>query len=211
MVLGAAIGGAIPAVPELAAAFDAGSTGGAMLEMLKPAGGFGKFVAVILAFSVVGNLAGTVYSISIQFQVLLPFFARIPRWFFSIFISAVIIAGAIPISKNLSEALENFLALIAYWGAVYVAVVSTEHILFRKTASAYEPAIWNNASKLPLGVAAFLSVAVPFAIIVPSMATSWYVGPIAVSTGDIGFETGGVLAVLLYVPLRALERRFTGR
>lgn len=213
MVLGAAIGGAIPSIPGLATAFDAGSTGGAMLFMLESSsiGGFGKFIAVVLAFTLLGNLAGTIYSISIQFQCLLPIFTRVPRWVFSILISAIIIAAAIPISKSLATALENFLALIAYWGAVYVAVVSAEHLVFRRNAAAYDPAIWNDGRKLPMGLAAVGAIAVPFAMIVPCMAVTWYTGPIARRTGDIGFEVGGVLAVLIYVPLRWAEKRWTVR
>ncbi|KAE9963673.1 hypothetical protein BLS_009073, partial [Venturia inaequalis] len=203
MILGAAIGGAILSNPDLSTAFDSGSTGGAMLFLLESSniGTFGKFIAVILAFTLLGNLAGTIYSISIQFQCLLPFFTRVPRWIFSILISAIIIAAAIPISKSLATALENFLALIAYWGAVYVAVVSMEHLVFRKSAAAYDPAIWNNGAKLPMGLAAVGAIAVPFALIVPCMAVTWYTGPIARRTGDIGFEVGGVLAVVVYVPL----------
>ncbi|QDS73262.1 hypothetical protein FKW77_004668 [Venturia effusa] len=213
MILGAAIGGAILSNPDLSRAFETGSTGGAMLFMLESSkiGGFGKFIAVVLAFTLLGNLGATIYSISCQCQCLLPIFARVPRWVFSILISAIIIAAAIPISKNLATALENFLALIAYWGAVYVAVVSVEHLVFRKTAAAYEPAIWNDGSKLPLGLAAVAAIAVPFALIVPSMAVTWYTGPVAEMTGDIGFEVGGVLAVVVYVPLRWAERRWIGR
>ncbi|TID25689.1 putative purine-cytosine permease fcy22 protein [Venturia nashicola] len=213
MILGASIGGAILSNPSLAPAFDTGSIGGAMLFLLESSyiGNFAKFVSVILAFTVLGNLAGTIYSISIQFQCLLPIFTRIPRWVFSILISAIIIAAAIPISKSLATALENFLALIAYWGAVYVAVVSMEHLVFRKSAKAYDAAIWNDGRRLAMGLAAVGAVAVPFALIVPSMAVTWFTGPIARKTGDIGFEVGGVLAVGIYVPLRWLERRWSGR
>lgn len=213
MILGASIGGAIPSIPALATAFDSGSTGGAMLFLLESTntGHFGKFIAVILAFTLLGNLAGTIYSISIQFQCLLPILTRVPRWVFSILISAIIIAAAIPISKNLATALENFLALIAYWGAIYVGVVSMEHLVFRKSAAAYDPAIWNNGARLPMGLAAVGAITVPFALIVPSMAVTWYTGPIARTTGDIGFEVGGVLAVAIYVPLRWAEKRWTGR
>jgi purine-cytosine permease-like protein len=212
MVLGAAIGGAIPNIPEWADGFDAGSTGGVMLAMLKPAGGFGKFVAVVLAFSLLGNLAGTMYSISCQFQLLLPIFVRVPRYVFSVVTMAIIIGVAIPVSKTLVDSLENFLGIISYWAAVFIGVIGTEHLYFRKgDASTYDIKIWNDAKKLPLGVAAFLSVALPFGLIVPCMSETWYTGPIAKTTGDIGFEVGFVLSVLCYLPLRTLELRYTGR
>ena len=170
MVLGAAIGGAIPIVPEWSTAFDAGMTGGVFLEMMNDVGGFGKFIAVIIAFTPLGNLAGTLYSISIQLQVLTPIFYRIPRYLFSVVITAIIIAVAIPISKTLMVSLENFLGCISYWAGVYVGVITVEHLYFRKASAAnYDPKIWNDGSRLPLGVAAVVSAALPFALIVPCM------------------------------------------
>jgi hypothetical protein len=38
----------------------------------------------------------------------------------------------------------------------------------------------------------------------------WYTGPIAKTTGDIGFEVAFALSVLLYVPFRTLEIRLQG-
>ena len=212
MILGAAIGGAIPSIPSWTAAFAEGSTGGVMLEMLQPAGGFGKFVAVVLAFSLLGNLAGTMYSVSIQFQMLLPILSRVPRYVFSVVVTAVIIAVAIPISGSLETSLENFLGVISYWAAIFIGIVSTEYFYFRKSdPSSYDPAIWNEGSKLPLGAAAIGAVVLPFGLIIPCMSQTWYTGPIARTTGDIGFEVGMVLSVICYLPLRTVERRIMGR
>jgi purine-cytosine permease-like protein len=212
MCLGAAIGGAIPNVPSWGLAFSQGSVGGVLLEMLSPAGGFGKFVAVILAFSLLGNIAGTMYSITIQFQVLLPVLSRVPRYVFAVLTTAIIIGVSIPISRTLESSLENFLGIISYWSAIFIGIVSTEHLYFRKgDASSYDPAIWDVGSKLPVGVAAICSVFLPFALIVPCMDETWYTGPIAKTTGDIGFEVGFVLSIMCYIPLRTLERRITGR
>ncbi|KAH8601416.1 purine-cytosine permease FCY22 [Bisporella sp. PMI_857] len=206
MVLGAAIGGAIGSVPEWTDAFALYSTGGVVNEMLTPAGGFGKFVAVVLAFSILGNMAGSMYSISIQFQTLMPLLAPIPRVFFSVVTAAVIIGASIPISKEFVSSLESFLGVIAYWAAIYVGIFAAEHIYFRKgNAASYDHAIWNVGSKLPLGAAALASTFLPFALIVPCMMQTWYTGPIAKHTGDIGFEVGFVLAVLFYIPLRTIE------
>jgi hypothetical protein len=43
------------------------------------------------------------------------------------------------------------------------------------------------------------------------MAQVWWTGPIAETTGDIGFEVAFVLSGLLYVPLRWAEKKWTGR
>jgi purine-cytosine permease-like protein len=212
MILGAAIGGAIPSIPEWTDAYAQGSIGGVMLAMLKPAGGFGKFIAVVLAFSLLGNVAGTMYSISIQFQVLHPWLWRIPRYVFSIITTAIIIAASIPISKHFEDSLENFLGVISYWAAVYLGVFVTEHLYFRRgDYSSYDHSIWNEGSKLPVGIAAVLSCTIPFALIIPCMSETWYTGPIARTTGDIGFEVGLILSPLCYIPLRTLEKRYFGR
>jgi purine-cytosine permease-like protein len=113
MCLGAAIGGAIGSVPEWTA-FSAHSTGGVVNEMLTSAGGFGRFVAALLAFSVFDNMASSIYSISVQFQILLPVLGRVPRFVFSILITAVVIAVAIPISHTFENSLENFFGVISY-------------------------------------------------------------------------------------------------
>ncbi len=212
MVLGAAMGGAVPSVPAWSAAFAQGSTGGVMLAMLAPAGGFGKFVAVVIAFSLVGNIAGTMYAITMQFQALLPWCARVPRYVFAVLTTAIVIGAAIPISASLEESLENFLGVISYWGAIYVAIVGTEYLWFRGARPEnLDPAIWDDGRQLPLGAAAVASVFIPFGLIVPCMSETWYTGPIAKTTGDIGFEAGFVVCVLSYLVLRTLEKRVMGR
>jgi hypothetical protein len=50
-----------------------------------------------------------------------------------------------------------------------------------------------------------------FGLVIPSMAQIWFTGPIAQTTGDIGFELAIVVSAILYIPTRYLEKRFTGR
>ncbi|CCF35292.1 cytosine-purine permease, partial [Colletotrichum higginsianum] len=50
-----------------------------------------------------------------------------------------------------------------------------------------------------------------FALVVPCISQVWFTGPIAVTTGDIGFEVAFFLSGLLYLPLRYAERRLMGR
>jgi hypothetical protein len=45
------------------------------------------------------------------------------------------------------------------------------------------------------------------------MSTSWFTGPIAKLIGpggDIGFELAFVMAVFVFIPLRAVEKRWWG-
>jgi purine-cytosine permease-like protein len=112
MVLGAAIGGATPNVPSWSEGYANFSVGGVLMAMLTPAGGFGKFVAVLLALSLVGNLAAAMYSISLNFQLLLPFFVRVPRMVFTVVYTVVVIPVAISAAKSFFASLENFIYLI---------------------------------------------------------------------------------------------------
>ncbi|KAL5342475.1 permease for cytosine/purines, uracil, thiamine, allantoin-domain-containing protein [Aspergillus crustosus] len=225
MTLGAAIGASAPSIPSWADNYATYGVGGVLDAMLSPAGGFGKFVSVLLSFSLLGNLAASMYSISLNFQLLLPFFVRVPRFVFSIIYTAILIPVSVEAAKSFFTNLENFLYVIAYWSAAFVSVVAVEHFLFRRgDCAAYiyttedgsgtelesESGSWNNPKHLPSGLAAVGAMALSFGLIVPCMGQVWFTGPIAETTGDIGFEVALVLAGGLYVPLRWVERKFWG-
>ncbi|KAK4147233.1 permease for cytosine/purines, uracil, thiamine, allantoin-domain-containing protein [Dichotomopilus funicola] len=212
MTLGAAIGNAIPNVPAWQAAYDRTLVGGVLAAMLAPAGGFGKFLVVILSFSLLGNMAATSYSITLNLQLLLPWLVKVPRYLFSIVFAAVVIPVAIKAAGEFFENLENFVALIGYWSSAFLAIVLVEHFVFRGgDCAAYEFDAWNDAKRLPWGVAALAAGVLSFGLVVPSMAQVWWTGPIAETTGDIGFELAFAVSGVLYVPLRWVERRWTGR
>lgn len=212
MILGAAIGGAVPNIPSWTTAYNTDSAGGVLAAMLRPANGFGKFLVVLLAFSILGNIAGTMYSITLNFQLLVPWLVRIPRFVFSIVITAIVIPVSIFAAKNFFVNLENFIGIIGYWSAAYVAIVVLEHAWFRKSDySTYDHVGWNVSKALPTGIAALSAGTLSFALVIPSMAQVWYTGPIAEYTGDIGFEMAFVVTALLYIPFRYLEIRMLGR
>jgi len=212
MVLGAAIGSAIPNNPQWQAKFDQSLVGGVLDAMLSPAQGFGKFLVVILSFTLLGNLAATSYSITLNFQMLVPVLFKVPRYLFSILLIAIIIPVSIKAAVDFFVNMENFLALIGYWSSAFLGVVLAEHFVFRKgDVGNYDVDAWNDAKQLPWGAAALAASALCFAVVVPSMAQVWWTGPIAEKTGDIGFELAFVVAGLLYLPFRYAERRWCGR
>ena len=63
--------------------------GGLLVAAMKPVGGFGKFCVVVLALSVPAACAPTMYSFGISFQCVTPWFAKVPRYLFSIFSTAM--------------------------------------------------------------------------------------------------------------------------
>ena len=80
---------ALPSVPDWQQAYGGGNIGGLMEAMLRPVGNFGKFLTVLLSLSVAPNLAATFYSVSLNMQVFIPFLVVIPRYVFSIVVTAM--------------------------------------------------------------------------------------------------------------------------
>ena len=125
------------------------------------------------------------------------------------------ISSVVPLSivgaHRFYDALVNFLGLIGYWSAAYVAIILTEHLVYRKNdPSLYKPRAWNVPVLLPTGIAAVAAGVGCFGLVIPSIAQVWFTGPIAKTTGDIGFEIAFVTSVALYLPLRWVEIRWRG-
>ncbi|EMD87230.1 hypothetical protein COCC4DRAFT_65532 [Bipolaris maydis ATCC 48331] len=214
MTLGAAMGGATPNVPSWQAGYEANAASGVLAAMLHPAGGFGRFVTVVLAFSMLGNLSATMYSVTLNLQMLVPWLFRVPRIVFSIVITGIVIGVAVEASKSFFLNLENFIGVIGYWSAAFIGIVLVEHVLFRGGSfAAYteDADAWDDGQKLPAGYAALGAFLLSFGLIVPCMGQIWWTGPIAETTGDIGLEVAVVLSALLYVPLRTWEKRVCRR
>ncbi|KAF3066351.1 Purine-cytosine permease fcyB [Daldinia childiae] len=212
MILGASIGGAINSIPEWEAGYESTQVGGVLAAMLSRAGGFGKFVVVVLSLTLLGNIAATMYSITLNFQILIPQLVVVPRYMFSIVVTAIVIPVSIRAAVEFFASLENFVALIGYWSAAFVAVVIVEHNVFRGGKyDTYDHDSWNVASRLPWGIAALAASALSFALVIPSMSQVWFEGPIAKKSGDIGFEMAFAVTAILYLPLRYLEKKLSGR
>ncbi|KAF5349269.1 hypothetical protein D9756_009385 [Leucocoprinus leucothites] len=191
---GAAVMASAASVPLWEQSYSSGDVGGLLEAMLQPVNGFGKFLTVLLSLSVIGNIAISLYSISLNFQLFAPFFLKVPRYIFSTLGTAIVIALAIAGQHRFYDTLVNFLGLLGYWAAAYVTIIFLEHLYFRKGKfELYDPAIWNSPSLLPTGIAAVAAVIFSFGPIVPCMDQIWYVGPIAEKTGDIGFEVAFVM------------------
>lgn len=176
--------------------------------------GFGKFATVLLALSTLSNLALTFYSLTLAFQTFLPFtfIYRTPRFFFSIVVTAIVLPTAIAGANHFYDTLSTFTTILSYWSALYIAVVMTEHIVFRKATFAnYDRSLWDAPSKLPLGIGAMSAALLSLAPLIPSASQTWYTGPIAKHSGDLGFEVGFAACVLLYIPCRYLELRIFKR
>ncbi|KAG8701723.1 hypothetical protein FRC08_003929 [Ceratobasidium sp. 394] len=188
--------------------YSVNNVGGLLDEVMRPAGGFGKFCIVLLALSCIAASSQCMYSFCVSFQCVAPFFARVPRYIYSIIAIAIAIPLAMVGAHRYYTSLISFTGVIGYWAAAWASIVLVEHLVFRKNHTSYDGAAWEDASRLPLGIAALGSFALSFALIVPSMNQVWFAGPIGKTAGDIGFEVAFCLAGLLYAVLRPLEKKF---
>ncbi|KAI1349640.1 NCS1 nucleoside transporter [Xylaria sp. FL0043] len=211
LILGAAMGGAVPVVAGWTEAYESYGTGGIMAAMLEPVGGFGKFVLVLLALSVIGNIGISMYPVALNLQMLIPAFTKVPRFLFTLAVTALMIPLSIAASRAWEESLENFLAVIGYWAGFFDAILIEEAVIFRRLDwESYDHSIWNVGRKLPSGIAALVASVLSLGLVIPGINEVWFVGPFAKTTGDIGFELAFFGTALFYLPLRWLEIKWRG-
>lgn len=212
MVLGAAIGGALPNVESWSEGYSRYDVGGAVGAMLQPAGGFGKFLLVLLALSNIPNAAGSMYGLALNWQAFFNLFdLRIPRVIYPLAITAIIIPVAIRVAADFLPSLFNFVGIIGFWSSCFITVIALEHLVIRRgEMRAYNVAHWDTAKLLPTGISALGASFCSLGLVIPGTAKTWYTGPIAKHSGDIGFEMAIVVTGLLYVPFRIFEKKFRG-
>ncbi|KAM0790593.1 hypothetical protein ACM66B_004458 [Microbotryomycetes sp. NB124-2] len=186
--------------------------------LIGPMGGFGKFLLVVLAMSIVANNIPNMYSFALTFQTLGTYAQRIPRLFLVILGTGIYIAVAIPGASSFESFLDLMLVILSYWLAIYSVILIEEHFIFRKGDfhKGYDLERYNDLSALPMGLAAFGATAAGAAGATLAMAQVWWIGPIAKAIepmfgADIGFELSFAFAGVVYPPLRYLERKYTGK
>ncbi|HVB74037.1 MAG TPA: cytosine permease [Ktedonobacteraceae bacterium] len=188
--------------------FNSSGGGALMSAVVSPLGGFGTLILVLLALSVIANNIPNDYSLGLTVQVFGRTFQRVPRWVWTLVGAVIYVAIAVPNSANFASTLQNFLLLIAYWLGPWSIILVLEHFVFRR--GKYNVDDWNNASRLPIGWAAIISMAIGLVGVVLGAAQTKFVGPVAFALGgkygmDIGFELGVVFAGIAYFILRRIE------
>jgi NCS1 nucleoside transporter family len=213
--LGAAAMTAAVVDSEWSAAYEASGIGGLLEMCVQQAGGFGQFCLVLLAFSIVANNIPNNYSLGLSAQVLGNWALKIPRFVWTFVGVVVYVILAVAGREHFAQILDSFLLCIGYWATPYAMIIFMEHIVFKR--GVYNLDTWNNKKGLPIGAAAFIAWAVSIVMAVMGMSQEWYVGPIAQAAGgapygaDIGFELSIATSLVVYLPLRYLEKKKFGR
>lgn len=197
----------------LSTGFKGEGAGGLLAAALQPLGGFGSFLLVLLALSIVANNIPNDYSLGLSMQVLGRAFQNVNRAVWTLIGAAVYIVIALLAARHPNQTLADFLLLVAYWLAPWSVILTLEHFVFRK--GRYNADDWNTPSRLPAGWAALTSLAFGLVGVYLGAAQVMFVGPVAKAINppfgmDIGFELGAVFAAVAYLILRRVEIN-TGR
>lgn len=214
MVAGCVVASALNNKPEWSSAYDEG-IGYLIQDMLYPRG-FAKFLLTLLVLSGINVNVISIYSSAISFQQLSRPFARIPRFLWTLFCFACILALAIGGRQKLNAYLQNFLSLLGYWCTSYAIILFEEHFIFRKgNFDNYDLEGWNDPARLPLGIGAAVSFSLGVVAWCMGMDETWFIGPLAKligeNGGDIANEFTFVVTALSYAPARYLELKYFGR
>lgn len=122
--------------------------------------GFGRLCAVMLLLSAVSNNIPCTYSAGLNLQMILGRYGpRVPRPLLTTVEVIVCTVCAVVARDYLREIMEAFLPLMSYWIAVWLAVCLEEACIFRRKGE-YDWSIWNTAHKLPMGLAAGMSLVI---------------------------------------------------
>jgi NCS1 nucleoside transporter family len=194
-----------------------GSGSGALLvAAYAPLHNFGKFCAVIVALGGIANTIPPTYSSGVDFQILGRYFVKVPRVVWNTVGVIIYTVCALAGRNSLAVIFTNFLALMGYWVAIWIAILLEEFLIFRKAdVRNYNWANWDERAKLPLGIAAMVAFLVGWAGAILCMAQVWYIGPIARLVGEYGADMGNYVgftwAALVFPPLRWWEKKRFGR
>ena len=213
MILGAVIGSALPNRSEWNDAYEEG-IGFLIQTMIRPVG-FAKFLLVLLALSGIAMNAIALYSAGLSVQQFARPLGAVPRFIWTTLMFIAIFLLAFVGRDRLLVFLENFLSLLGYWNTAFFVILCAEHYIFRGADYAnYDLEAWNTPSRMPVGIGGGLAFAAGVVGFVLGMSETWYVGVLAKMIGDSGGDIGNELAfaftLIVYLPARWLEYKFSG-
>ncbi len=186
LLVGIGLASAIPSTPSFSTAYDT-SQGALLVTGFASLNGFGKFCGVVIALGLVANIVPPTYVSGINFQILGRIPERIPRFIWNSVGVIIFTVCALAGRDHLAAIFTNFLALMGYWVAIWIAITLEEHLIFRRSRG-YDWTQWNHQNKLPLGLSALVAFLVGWAGAILCMAQKWYIGPIAKLVGEFGAD-----------------------
>lgn len=197
-----------------------------------------RLFPVLLFLSLITNNIINSYSAAFGIQLAAVHLARVPRFIWVIFVTAVYLVAALVGRNHFSEILGNFLPMIGYWISIYFILLVEENLIFRtkylyhlytreqevesdnenpkfSRKQYYNWTIWNDYDRLTNGYAAILASLCGVAGAIVGMNQTYYVGPIGRKIGNDGGDLGMWLAMAFagvsYPTLRYIELKVYGK
>lgn len=186
LIVGIGLASGVTNNTAYSAAYSIGQ-GNLLVEGFSSLQGFGKFLGVVIALGLIANAIYPTYSSGIDFQILGRTAQKVPRFIWNTIGVVIYTVCALAGRDHLSEIFTNFLALMGYWLAIWIAIILEEQIIFRRRIR-YDWTIWNQQNKLPVGLAALVAFLIGWAGAILCMAQVWYIGPIAKQVGEYGAD-----------------------
>lgn len=186
LIVGIGLASGVSTNADYATAYETGA-GNLLVQGFSSLGNFGKFLGVVIALGLIPNVIAPTYSSGIDFQILGRAAQQIPRFVWNTFGIIIYTACALAGRNSLSEIFTNFLALMGYWLAIWIAITLEEQLIFRRRTG-YDWTVWNTQEKLPLGIAALVAFLIGWVGAILCMAQVWYIGPIAREVGVHGAD-----------------------
>ncbi|EXJ80554.1 hypothetical protein A1O1_08700 [Capronia coronata CBS 617.96] len=213
-ILGNLYGGMVNTNSELSTVYKTGGLGGLMMATMRPLG-YSRFVAVMYALSFMGNEIAILYSSSLSIQLWGRHFMAVPRFVWNTLLAAISLGLGWGGRHSLESIISNFLSLLGYWTICFGVVLAIEAFWFRPRLGGYDIEGWQDQSRMPLGLAGCVTLAIAIGISFLGMDQTWFIGPVAKPIGSSGGDVGNyfVLVVVLfsYPVLRHLEIKHFGR
>lgn len=214
LTIGACVGNAALAYAPWTDAYDSHGLGGLMGEIYHPRG-WSKLALVFSTFTVLGTVVASNYSAGLAAQLVGDYFHAVPRlvWSFLAVVATLILAVAG--HDHLSTIISNFCSLLGYWSVCFAVILFLEDQWFRRR-DGYDVHAWDSPKDLPVGIAALVTLIVGYLVgALLGMDQTWFVGPVAKSFGGIGGDVGiylcFVISIVMYWPLRTIEKKMAGR
>ena len=162
LIVGIGLASGIASTPSFAAAYET-SQGALIVTALEDRlGGFGRFLGVVIALGIIANAVFPTYVSGINFHILGRTAAKVPRFVWTTIGVIIYLVCALAGRDHLSEIFTQFLAIMGYWLAIWIAITIEEQFIFRRRKG-YDWAAWNQRAKLPLGIAALLAFLIGWA------------------------------------------------
>jgi purine-cytosine permease-like protein len=97
----------------------------------------------------------------------------VPRFVWNSLLAAISLALAWGGKEHLVDILVNFLSLLGYWTICFGTILAIETFWFRPRNGGYDLEGWQDQDRMPLGIAACMSLALGFGVSFLGMNQTW--------------------------------------